>query len=178
MLKYVRYLLMTGVILTTIAGIAMGGIGLWLGFVLTLILVVGGDAVTGSDLTEPDYRKGWVLDFLLYLTLPLLLVLLAIFAWMLGAAGTDWLGMGAAVHSLTGWDMQAARAATNGWHILGGVLSTGLMVALGGTNVGHELTHRTWDKSAMIFGRWMLAMSADASFAIEHVYGHHLHVAT
>lgn len=178
MTKYIRYFLMTAVLLATTVGIAMGGAWLWFGFVLSLVLVVGGDAVLGSDLDEPVYSQSWLLDFLLYLTLPLLLLLLATFAWMLGTPGTDWLRMGALVSALTGWDMQAARAATGGWHVLGGVFSTGLMVALAGTNVGHELTHRTWSKPAMVFGRWMLAMSADASFAIEHVYGHHLNVAT
>ena len=32
--------------------------------------------------------------------------------------------------------------------------------------------------SAKITGRWLLAFTSDASFAIEHVYGHHKHVAT
>jgi hypothetical protein len=82
------------------------------------------------------------------------------------------------VKSLSGWDMQVARATITSGNLVGGVLTCGLLIALAGTNVGHELTHRTWDKTAMIIGRWMLAMSCDASFAIEHVYGHHLNIAT
>ncbi len=30
----------------------------------------------------------------------------------------------------------------------------------------------------MVVGRWLLALTSDASFAIEHVYGHHFNVAT
>lgn len=178
MWNYVRYLLMTALMLLTIVSFLVAGPWLWLGFCLTLAGVIGGDAIAGSDLKEPDYQHPWLLNIMLYLNLPLLLAMLAAFAWMLGSPGTDFLSLGAFVMSLSGWDMQAARAALTGWHLLGGVLSCGLLIALSGTNVGHELTHRTWDKMAMGFGRWMLAMSCDASFAIEHVYGHHLHVAT
>jgi alkane 1-monooxygenase len=38
--------------------------------------------------------------------------------------------------------------------------------------------HRTWDAKALITGRWLLTLTFDTSFAIEHVYGHHAHVAT
>ena len=53
-----------------------------------------------------------------------------------------------------------------------------MLYGVSGTNVGHELTHRTWSKPAQIVGRWLLAFTCDASFSIEHVYGHHKHVAT
>jgi hypothetical protein len=55
---------------------------------------------------------------------------------------------------------------------------TGLMIGMIGTITGHELIHRTWDASSMLIGRWLLAFSFDASFAVEHVYGHHRYVAT
>ena len=74
--------------------------------------------------------------------------------------------------------MFAARDATNAWGLLGGVLSVGLLYAVSGTEIGHELTHRTYDKLSLIIGRWMLAFTWDAQFSIEHVYGHHERVCT
>jgi alkane 1-monooxygenase len=75
-------------------------------------------------------------------------------------------------------DLFANRAATQPWHWIGGILSIGITFAALGTNVGHELTHRTTDRGAMFAGRWLLALTFDAEFAIEHVYGHHRRLAT
>ncbi|MGA0104631.1 MAG: alkane 1-monooxygenase, partial [Steroidobacteraceae bacterium] len=61
---------------------------------------------------------------------------------------------------------------------MGGVLSAGLLNALAGTVAGHELTHRTSRPFDLVLGRWLLTLTADTSFAIEHVYGHHARVAT
>ena len=77
-----------------------------------------------------------------------------------------------------GHDLFTARAATGPQHWLGGILSAALTFAAVGTNIGHELTHRTTDRGAMLAGRWLLALTFDAEFAIEHVYGHHRRLAT
>ena len=45
-----------------------------------------------------------------------------------------------------------------------------------GTVAGHELTHRKKNKFDMFIGNWLLALSWDCTFAIEHVYGHHKNV--
>ncbi|MEM6733178.1 MAG: alkane 1-monooxygenase, partial [Myxococcota bacterium] len=89
----------------------------------------------------------------------------------------DLFGLGAAVQALTGYDALASRAANEWSHTVGGVASLGLSFA-SGTVAAHELVHRTWSKVDPVVGRWLLAMTADASFAIEHVYGHHKHVGT
>lgn len=175
--KYVRYFLMWLLMLITAAGFVLGGGWMWLGYVISLIVVIGGDAVAGDDLTEPQYRHTWLLNLQLYGSLPVLLLMLAPLAWMTGTNG-DWLGLGALIQSVTGWDMFAARERTGALSLWGGVMSAGLMVATAGTNIGHELTHRTWSPAAQIVGRWMLAMTCDTSFSIEHVYGHHNNLGT
>ena len=88
------------------------------------------------------------------------------------------LGFGAWLQSAVGHDAFAARAASGPQHWLGAILSSALTFAAVGTNVGHELTHRTGDRAAMLAGRWLLALTFDAEFAIEHVYGHHRRLAT
>lgn len=174
---HLRYFLMPLLLVVTSVGFVLGGGWMWTGYLLSLALVVGGDAIAGDDLTVPQYRYARLLNFSLYANLPLQLALLATLAWMCGTGG-DALGLGAFVRQWFGWDMQAARAATGPLDLLGGVMSAGLVIATSATNIGHELSHRTRDKLALVVGRWMLAMTSDTSFSIEHVYGHHTHVGT
>ena len=51
-----------------------------------------------------------------------------------------------------------------------------LFIGIMGTVPGHELTHRKREKVDMFFGNWLLSLSWDCTFAIEHVYGHHKNV--
>ncbi|MGI9247168.1 MAG: alkane 1-monooxygenase, partial [Steroidobacteraceae bacterium] len=80
--------------------------------------------------------------------------------------------------AVSGHDLFAARAASAPQHWLGAILSAALTFAAVGTNIGHELTHRTADRAAVTVGRWLLALTLDAEFSIEHVYGHHRRLAT
>jgi alkane 1-monooxygenase len=176
MWKYARYGLLTTIGLGSLAAMFAGGAAMWVPFWSAVFLALGGDAIFGDDLSEPEYGHTWLLDAQLYSNLPLLLGLTFAFLWQISP--TDLLGVGAAIESLTGFDAVAAREANAWWHYLGGGLGLGLFYGVAGTNVGHELTHRTWSAPAQIVGRWLLAFTSDASFAIEHVYGHHKHVAT
>lgn len=163
-------------ILTTLA-VMKGGWWLWTPLVFSLALFVIGDAVLPHDLSEPPLKQTFLLNLPVYMMLPLLVVLNFIVLWMAGSS--DLGGIGAWVLENTGMDMFAARAATDHWAMwVGGVLSVSLMNATGGTVTGHELTHRTASPFDLFMGRWMLAFTADTSFAIEHVYGHHARVAT
>ena len=76
------------------------------------------------------------------------------------------------------YDFIGSRNYNNFIHYLGGVLSVAFTIAGIGTNIGHELTHRTNKKIDVTFGRWMFSMSCNADFSIEHVYGHHVNVCT
>ncbi len=175
--KYLRYGIPVTMQVVSIIAFARGGLWMWGGYLIGLIVVIGGDSLLDDDLSEPEYAHGWLLDAALYSMGALMLVAMMVVAWMCGNGG-DWLGLGAFVQSLFGWDMQAARAQTGAFDLLGAAMSIGLMFVTGGTNVAHELTHRTRSKLAVAVGRWLLAMTCDASFSIEHVYNHHAKVAT
>jgi alkane 1-monooxygenase len=176
MAKYLRFMSVYLLALTTVAGILLGGAWMWLGFVVIYAVMIFGDELLGDYFAEPGYRHPRLLNALLYFTLPTLFVLCVAMAWMAGSG--DLFGLGAWVQANLGIDLFAHRAATSAWHWLGAILSTGITFAALGTNVGHELTHRTTDRGAMVAGRWLLAVTFDAEFAIEHVYGHHRRLAT
>ncbi len=158
------------------AGILAGGHWLWLGIGLIVTVMVGGDALLGKDFKLPNSRYPKLLEAPLFLALPILTFLLATLAW--SAADQDFLGLGAIVQCLTGFDILAYRIQNSAFDYLGAIFGVGLIVAGYGTNSAHELTHQFTKKFHYTVGRWLLSMSANADFAIEHVFGHHVHVAT
>ncbi|MCE9599818.1 MAG: alkane 1-monooxygenase [Spirochaetia bacterium] len=178
MIKYLKYLFTPVLMSCVTLGILLGGGWMWLGISAIFVFVVGGDALSGDDLSRPEFAHKWILNLNLYATLPVLIAMLFALAWMCGNGRSDAFGFGVWIQTLTGYDIFAARAATSAMDLVGAVLSVGLASAGYGTNVAHELTHRTSDPIAMITGRWLLALGCQADFSIEHVYGHHLHVAT
>jgi len=153
-----------------------GGPWMWVGFFIVNFLGVFADQLLGDDTSEPEVRHPWLLNAVLYSTLPLLWLASVAYAWQLSP--NDFLGLGAWIQSITGYDVLAAKAQNTWFDYLGGGLSLGLTWAAVGTVIAHELTHRTWSLRDMVIGRLMLALTADASFAIEHVYGHHRNVGT
>jgi hypothetical protein len=160
----------------TTLGIVLGGAWMWLGIGILYGTVILGDELLGEDLSEPAYRLPGLLNAFLYLAIPALALMCLALAWMAGSG--DLLGIGAWVQAVFGHDMFAARSHTSLLHWLGGILSAALTFATVGTNIGHELTHLTTDRAAMSAGRWLLALTLDAEFSIEHVYGHHRRLAT
>ena len=176
MLKYARFMGVYLFALATTLGIALGGAWMWLGFTVIYGVMIVGDEYLGDEYSEPPYRHPAILNALLYLALPVLGLMCVVMAWMAGAG--DLLGLGVWSQAHLGIDMFAGRAATGPLQWLGGVLSAGVSFAAIGTNIGHELTHRTTDRNAMFVGRWLLALTLDAEFSIEHVYGHHRRLAT
>ena len=176
MFDYLKYLLFYVVAAVAVVGIFAGGMWMPLSFAAILGYYMIGDAILGDDTSTPKYRFPGLLTFQLWMTLPILSVL--VFAMVWSVSPTDFEGVGQWIQSVTGYDVLAARDATTWAQRTGGIALTGLMIAVMGTLVGHELTHRTWDPISMFFGRWNLAYSFDTSFAIEHVYGHHRYVST
>jgi Fatty acid desaturase len=176
MFKYLKFTLVHLWVLGGTIGLFMGGEWLWLGLAVTLTLFVLGDALAGKDMSVPEYKHAWLFNLLLYSTLPSLLLLLVAVAWAFGSV--DPLGIAPLVESYTGYDMILGREQTTMLDYVGAVFNVAILIVLAGTNVGHELTHRTWDPLSMVIGRWLLAASWDAQFSIEHVYGHHVNIAT
>jgi hypothetical protein len=161
----------------SIGAFAMGGWWLWAPVIGIMLGFMLGDALLPKDLTAPVESDSLLFSLPVYLVLPLLVVYNGILLWMF--ASGDVAQVGEWVRATLGVDLFAAREATTSWmQLVGGVLSAALLNGSAGTTSGHELTHRTSKPFDMIMGRLLLTFSADTSFAIEHVYGHHAQVCT
>ena len=175
--KFLKGWLMPLFLALSILAFTAGGWWLWAPLVGAFTVFLLGDSLLPRDLSPAVESESWIFDLPVYAILPLLLVFNGILLWLFGSGDVGQLGQW--VRSWTGIDLFAAREATSHWaQWLGGILSAGLFNALAGTVAGHELTHRTSKPLDMMIGRWLLTFTADTSFAIEHVYGHHARVAT
>ncbi len=175
-MHHLRFGLMTLLLLVATLRFAHGGAWMWAPLALSGGLVVFLDLVGPQETSTFEAPRPWVLNTWLYLTLPLLLLMNGTLWWMAGQG--DGLHLAAFVHRTTGFDLLAARAATTPLQWVAAWLGCGLITASAGTNVGHELTHRTRSAFDLLWGRWMLAFTFDTTFSIEHVHGHHARVAT
>lgn len=178
MSKYLKGWLMPTLGILFFLMLIKGGWWMWAPFVAAIVFFIGADRFLPRDVSEPPkLQLAFVLNLPLYLMLPLLALLNFTVLWLFGSG--DFLGYGAWLQSHAGIDLFAAREATTSWMQWAGcIVTVGLLNAVGGTVTGHELTHRTASGFDLFMGRWMLAFTCDTSFAIEHVYGHHVQVAT
>jgi Fatty acid desaturase len=173
---YLKYFLFHAIGMCAVAMLMAGGGWITSGLIAVLGFYLLGDALLGDDTSTPRFAHPGILTVQLWLALPLLSLIVFSAVW--GVCAGDPLGWGAFVTQLTGYDVLAAREATHWAHHLSAIIATGLMIGMVGTIPAHELTHRTWDRVSMFFGRWLLAFSFDTIFSIEHVYGHHRYVST
>ncbi len=163
-------------LLGTFLSFLYGQAWMWLGFTFLVAASVIGDRLLPHDTSRIEGNPSRILNFLLYSIFPLLLVNVFAFIWQMTPG--DWLGIGQWASDLFGIDALAHKEARSTVHTIGAILSMGLLSASGGTNVAHELVHRTWDPKAVYLGRFLLSFTFDTSFSIEHVYGHHANIAT
>ena len=152
MFKYLKFSLAPVTLIISIYFAFLGeGSYIWYFFLTFTTFIMLGDILLGSDITTEDYKYPFFLNLMLYLTLPLLIVLLAVSIYVI--------------------DDQSMVS------FIGYCVTVGFMLGSFGVNVGHELTHRKNKKLDMFIGNWMQALCLDNVFAIEHVYGHHKDVA-
>ena len=158
-----------------IAALLAGGIWLWASFVLMMVLTSPADELAGDTRSGVINAPERLLLGMLYLTLPLLAFNVVLFIHYFGSGDPLFL---IELLGKMGVDVSALRSGTSSFERIGGFLALGLLTGAAGTNVAHELIHRTGSPVALLIGRWLLAFSLDTTFSIEHVHGHHRHVAT
>lgn len=182
MFKYLKFYITPLLFAVLLPLMFYGGAWLWFPVLAITLIMVVGDAISGNDPTTPQYKYPKLLNIPLYLTLPVCLIALAILAWFSQKGSDDFLMIGTlaqnTIGNLMGINVFETREQTQWYHLIGAAISVGFVTGGYGINVGHELTHRTWDKLAWIWGRWILATANTTDFSLEHVYGHHETVGT
>jgi fatty acid desaturase len=172
--RHLQYTTLNILLVFNAVALMLGGWWLWAGFLAALILSTVVDEAAGEERTVESGPQLF-LDSLLYLSLPLLLLNVLAFSIVIGANPT---GIWGTILASLGFNLAAAQAASTWPMIIGAILGLGLYIGSAGTNVAHELVHRTHSRVALLTGRWLLAFSFDTTFSIEHVHGHHRHIAT
>ena len=174
MLKYIQYLISP---LELIMGIYVCTLGAYYPaafFLIFTITVILGDFILPDDTKQYQFSYPKFLDLFLYINLPLLLILVFTVIFIFSSDNST-----ALIHLFSTYlniDLVQIKNSLTLIDRVALIGMTGLFIGTMGTNVGHELTHRKKNKVDMFIGNWLLALSWDCAFAIEHVYGHHKNV--
>ena len=171
---YARYAFINAFQLTFIGFLLLGGHWMWGGLLLAGGFILLDEVFQNTD--ERAYAHPWILNVLLYLNLPSLLAIGLVFAYHLSAG--DPLGLEILASQGLGIDLAASREATSLVHLVPAGLIVALFFGAAGINAAHELSHRTENPVDQAVARWMLALTFDTTFPIEHINGHHKNVGT
>jgi len=153
----------------------LGGAYFWVSFFLAVFL---GTIV--EEILKDDQEKAAIkikniklANGILYFFLPVISAMACIFIYHTASAPIFDL-------SILAFDLMERREITqsNPIYIIGALFAFGSLLSTGATNVAHELIHRRKSWISQLNARWLMAFSWDTTFTIEHLYGHHRHVAT
>ncbi|MDZ7715173.1 MAG: alkane 1-monooxygenase [Balneolaceae bacterium] len=154
-----RYIPSYSVPLSAALGIYLGGMWTFITPLYIFLALPAAEWLAGEDKhnvsgeEESKLKDSLAYSFLLWSHVPLQYVLTGYFLWAFSVDGLS------------------------GWALAGAILSVGISNGGVGITVAHELIHRS-NKVEQWLGRALLLTTCYTHFAIEHVYGHHKHVAT
>lgn len=175
MLHYIKFFNFYFAVSLGLVSIWLGGMYIVYGYALYLAFYIIGDAVLGDDVSEPPLLNDTLLRYMLYSALPLSTVIYLSGLWLvLPNDSALWQWLSPYLPTL----LIKAKKVTTWWQIAVAVPFLGLMLGGVATVVAHELVHKIGNPVSVTIGRWLLAFSFDANFSVEHVYNHHIKVAT
>lgn len=143
----------------TIWGLLAGGLASYAAVIFAFVIIPFGEQFLPqseenlSDDQREDYLASRIFDGLLYLNVPVVYGILALFLYQVNHQNfstSEWTGL---------------------------ILSVGVTLGACGINVAHELGHRT-NETEQLLAKILLLPCLYQHFFIEHNRGHHLHVAT
>ena len=171
-MKYLRYYIST---LTLLVGfylclvVKSGPTILFLGFSLLIIL---GDILISEEDSEFQYSYPFFLNLPMYINLPLLVLFLLMTISLLSKNIIEH----KIIIEYLNIDFNKIKESFYFMDKVSLVAISSLFIGIMGTVPGHELVHRKTRKFDMFMGNWLLSLSWDCAFALEHVYGHHKNV--
>ena len=173
-MNYIKYYISTLTLLIAIRTCFLGEYYPTIFFVGFSLFIIIGDLIIKEDNQERDYRYKFLLNLPMYLNLPLLVFIVMISVSVLSDDSPVYFANG--IKAYLNIDLQNVSQSLNTLDSVSLIALMGLFIGIMGTVPGHELVHRKKNKFDMFMGNWLLALSWDCAFAIEHVYGHHKNV--
>ena len=173
MIKHLRYFISPLSLIFAMLAVIKGNYYPIAFIILFDIVTMIGDFLLKEDESIIENPSPLILNTALYINLPLLYLFVSMMIFIFGDYSSMWY--------ITSWEyigVNIVEVKSNQTFIdlVGLLFFAGLFIATMGTNPGHELIHRKRKKFDMFVGNWLLALSWDCTFAIEHVYGHHKNV--
>ena len=171
-MKYLRYYIST---LTLIMGLFLclgvqnGPTILFIGFSL---LIIVGDILLKEEDSRLNYSFPFFLNLPMYINLPLLILFLLVTITLFSQSALS----DSIILNYLNINLNSVRENLHVIDKISLVAISSLFIGVMGTVPGHELVHRKAKKFDMFIGNWLLSLSWDCAFAIEHVYGHHKNV--
>ena len=115
-----------------------------------------------------------LLNLPIYINLFILILFLSTVIFILGNNDSNWFST--YFFTFTNIDLIYIKKSISIFDKVSLIGISSLFIGIMATVPGHELTHRKRSRFDMFFGNWLLSLSWDCAFAIEHVYGHHKNV--
>ncbi len=173
-MKYLKYYISTITLLSAMYFCTQGPYYPTVFFIGFSLFIILGDFFLSRDNTERKYHKAFFLNLPIYINLPILIIYLMMVAFILGDSSPNLFSN----FLLTSFsiDLFYVRETINTLDTIFLVALSGLFIGIMGTVPGHELSHRIKEKFDMFMANWLLSLSWDCAFVIEHVYGHHKNV--
>jgi alkane 1-monooxygenase len=173
-MKYLKYYISTVTIISAIYSCTLGAYSPTIFFIGFSFFIIIGDMFIGEDLSEQNYSFPFLLNLPIYINFSFLILLVLITVYMLGSESSNIFST--MILDYLRIDLNTARVSINSLDSIFLVALTSLFIGVMGTVPGHELVHRKKNRFDMFMGNWLMAISWDCAFAIEHVYGHHKNI--
>tara|TARA_B100000579_G_C22816338_1_gene848048 strand:+ start:389 stop:1552 length:1164 start_codon:yes stop_codon:yes gene_type:complete len=173
-MKYLKYYISTTTLIIAFHICFLGQYYPTVFFCCFSLFIILGDMIVKEDSEEQNYSKPYLLDFPMYLNFPLLTIILLISTFVLSDAPQN--AFTNIISAYLNINILEVRDSLNIFDSIFLVAQMGLFIGIMGTVPGHELVHRKKNKFDMFMGNWLLALSWDCAFAVEHVHGHHKNV--
>ena len=174
MFKYFKYYLSTFFLILGIYACSYDSYSPTFFFIAFSAIIILGDMFLNHDKSMDKFKYPQLINFPIYLNLFLLLIFILNTVFILGNSSPNLFSN--TINTYFDIDLVYMRQSIELIDKISLIAIVSLFIGIMGTVPGHELTHRKREKVDMFFGNWLLSLSWDCTFAIEHVYGHHKNV--
>ena len=172
-MKYLKYYISTFTLILSIYIICLGPYYPTGFFIIFSLFIILGDYLLPEDVKIYKYSYPTLLYLPIYINLPILIFLITTVVAIIGNNSSGWL---LSVYSFLKVDLLFLQTSITTIDKIFLIALVSLFIGIMATVPAHELVHRKGSKLNLFIGNWLLALSWDCAFAIEHVHGHHKNV--